>query len=119
MTKYSISDDHEWADEKQQEQESARNVYIDDHTVRIVDKSAADRPKGINYEFSIIDGENEWEPYAIPMRKYKWAGNFWRVLGWMDDTDWEDIPTGVKLKLVSVVEGAKYPEDISPLELDE
>lgn len=114
-TKYSIPDDYEWDDQKQEQPEPGEDLpaRLDDHTVKVHHKTDPDRPNGYRYEFAILHGE-EWCPVALPMKKEKWAGNFWREHSKLDDRDWPDIPYCVKTQVLGVVAGVDSVEDLAP-----
>jgi len=114
MSKYSIPDDHVWADEKEVwEREEEPACYLDTHDIAVVDKDT-DRDGGYRYEFHIAHGEEDYLPIAFPMRKQKWAGNFWREMEKLDYEDWEDIPSYVKARMASVVEGVDHYDELEP-----
>jgi hypothetical protein len=58
MTKYSIPDDYEWADEKEQEQGRDKpRVYTDHHVLVMNDeREEIDRYNGLQWYFLIDDG---------------------------------------------------------------
>ena len=80
MPKYSIDDDHEWADEKDpNEDEEWPRTYVEGHDVEVVyqygDDPMWDKRKYRVHISGTDDGFEPWISFAVP---HRWKGNFWR-----------------------------------------
>ena len=107
MTKYSISEDHQWPDEKKREAEERglSSTTVESHEVDIIHTTDPSEDMGYGRDKYTVhianDGlDDDDTPYAVYATKHRWKGNFWRdVL----DIDWCDLPTTVQRRVASVV----------------
>lgn len=103
MSKYSIPDDHEWADE-QTEDFTESPVSVESHKVEIVHTTDPTEDMGYGrdkYTVHIVnDDDRERAPFALYATKWRWKGNFWRETL---QVDWRDLPNVVQRRVASTV----------------
>lgn len=111
MSKYEIPDDHEWADEKQQ-QEPSKLTRVRSHDIEVYHDTEPD-PKD-NYErerytLTVSYDDETGDPYVLYAVEHRWKGNYWRDI---TDWDWRDLPDAVRESVTTAL-----PVE-SPAELD-
>jgi len=109
-TKYSIPDDHEWADEKEQTTEDGRPIIaVQDHTIRINDnRDAHGYQYGLEWFFGFEDGTLSGYSVGHYLEGRTQADP-------MNAPAWQDVPEGVKAKLrteMRLKPGEKIPKDL-------
>lgn len=112
MTKYQISDDHEWADEQRdREAREYDPTSLESHTVDVVLTTDQDERYGYGRErYTVHVGHDEDNaPYVVYAVEHTWKGNYWRETR---EWDWRDIPGSVRQRATSVVAGADSPADL-------
>lgn len=111
MTKYEISDDHEWSDEQEPERETANRVYIDRHQIEVVIVTDPSEDMGYGrekWEATITHGDDG--PTVLYFTKHRWKGNYWRETR---DYDYQDAPIEAKRKVARWIQDASI-ESLAP-----
>lgn len=101
MSKYSIPDDHEWADEKEQQLDH-QPVHVDRHEVDVILTTDPHEKYGYGREkYTAHLSHDEDGATCLYFTEHRWKGNFWRET---TEWDWQDVPGLVKRQVAAVVD---------------
>ena len=98
MSKYSIPDDHVWADEKEPTTEDSKPVFeIEHHMLDILHREGGERKeRDIRYSFAFDGGT----VFAVG-KSHRLAGS--NQFDPMNNAEWDEIPNGIKRKLEEAI----------------
>lgn len=103
MSKYEISDDHEWSDEKQSNNDdtsprtTTEAVNVD--VIHVHDPSE-DMGYGRRKYTARLTHDDEDGLYVLHVIQHRWKGNYWRDV---KDLDWRDTPEVVRREVADAL----------------
>jgi len=100
MSKYDISDDHEWSDEKEPETDNITSVKS--HVVTVIHDVEKEYQSADKYECHISHSDPN-PPTVTHVVTFRNKGNYWRKLDMDDWRDFQDIPLTVRKRVADTV----------------